>query len=99
MRRASPCAAGCCATKGSWRGASARTAVVAALRIAASGLVGAPVVVLLPESWNSPSILRLNASWLRALLSRPGESMMNRCLIVARSLSRCERSLPIVVDR
>ena len=33
-------------------GGSAGTAVVAALRVAASGTVDAPVVVVLPDSWD-----------------------------------------------
>ena len=43
-------------------GGSAGTAVVAALRIAASGLVSDPVVVLLPDSWDRYR----SCDWMRA---------------------------------
>jgi cysteine synthase len=44
-------------------GGSAGTAVAAALRVARSGGIDGPVVVLLPDSWDR----YLSTAWLRAL--------------------------------
>jgi cysteine synthase len=48
--------------EGLFVGGSAGTAVVAALRVAASGTVTDPVVALLPDSWDR----YLSSSWIRA---------------------------------
>jgi cysteine synthase len=48
--------------EGLFVGGSAGTAVVAALRVAASGAVSDPVVVLLPDSWDR----YLSRDWVRA---------------------------------